>query len=137
MNLQEFFLKQKEAVRQRTRQVAGMVRPEQMSWRPEAGALSAGQLLRHIWVSEQGARKAALEGDLSYYETRIPKGRRGAPGRTVKRNRQSRRIHNETSAARAFPLARWDRRIHDWTSAGRSASSCWVSTSMKSTIAPS
>jgi len=118
MNLQEFFLKQKEAVRQRTRQVAGMVRPEQMSWRPEAGALSAGQLLRHIWVSEQGARKAALEGDLSYYETRIPKGLGAVLGQvgTVEEELANlERIHNETlEAARAFPLERWDEeRIHE------------------------
>jgi uncharacterized damage-inducible protein DinB len=118
MNLQEFFLKQKEAVRQRTRQVAGMVRPDQMGWRPEAGALSAGQLLRHIWVSEQGARKTALEGDFSYYETRIPKGLDAVLGRigTVEEEMANlERVHRATlEAARAFPLERWDEeRVHE------------------------
>lgn len=118
MNLQEFFLKQKETIRQRTRQVAGMVRPEQMSWRPEAGALSAGQLLRHLWVSEQGARRTALEGNFSYYETRIPKGLGAVLGQvgTVEEELANlERVHFETlEAARAFPLERWDEeRFHE------------------------
>ncbi len=118
MNLQEFFLKQKEAIRQRTRQVATMVRPEQMSWRPEAGALSAGQLLRHIWVSEQGARRTALEGNFAYYETRIPKGLGavlGQLGSVEEELANLERVHAETlEAARAFPLERWDEeRFHE------------------------
>ena len=60
MNLQEFFLKQKEAVRSRTRQVVGMLRPEQMAWRPEKDALTIGEMVRHLWVSEEGVRRAAL-----------------------------------------------------------------------------
>src|SRR5713226_4912244 len=50
MNLQEFFLKQKEAARSRTRQVVGMIRPEQMTWRPEKDALTIGEMVRHLWV---------------------------------------------------------------------------------------
>src|SRR5713226_2771688 len=46
MNLQEFFLKQKEAVRSRTRQVVAMLRPEQMTWRPEKDALTIGEPFR-------------------------------------------------------------------------------------------
>ena len=118
MNLQEFFLKQKESVRQRTRVVAGMVRPQQMGWRPEAGALSAGELLRHMWVSEQGARKTALEGDFSYYLTRIPKGLGaviGQVGAVEEELANLERVHRETlEAARALPLERWDEeRIHE------------------------
>src|SRR5712691_8695050 len=70
MNLQEFFLKQKEAVRSRTRQVVGMLRPEQMAWRPEKDALTIGEMVRHLWVSEEALRRAALEGNFAYYEKR-------------------------------------------------------------------
>jgi uncharacterized damage-inducible protein DinB len=118
MNLQEFFLRQKELVRERTRQVAALVRPEHMGWRPEAGAMSAGQLLRHIWTSEQGVRKTALEGDFSYYEARIPKGLDAVLGTigTVEEERANlERVHQETlEAARAFPLECWDEeRVHE------------------------
>src|SRR5271154_2969334 len=74
MTLQEFFLKQKEAIRARTRDVFAMLRPEHMAWKPEPGALSVGEILRHLWVSEQGVRRCALSGDFSYYEVRVPKG---------------------------------------------------------------
>src|SRR5713226_8799208 len=80
MNLQEFFLKQKEAVRSRTRQVVGMLRPEQMTWRPEKDALTIGEMVRHLWVSEEGVRRAALEGNFAYYEKRVPEGLRAVVG---------------------------------------------------------
>src|SRR5690242_13157143 len=74
MNIQELFLKQKEAMRVRTRQVTSLLREEHMPWRTVPGALSVGEMLRHMWVSEERVRAVALQGDFSYYETRIPKG---------------------------------------------------------------
>jgi len=37
MDLKEFFLKQKAAIRGRTEQVVALVRPEHLDWRPEPG----------------------------------------------------------------------------------------------------
>ncbi len=118
MDLKEFFLKQKEAVRNRTGQIAGMLRGGHMNWRPEAGALTVGEMLRHLWVSEEGVRRVALEGNFAYYETRIPQGLRavlGKPGSLEEELANLERVHGETlAAARAFPLERWEEeRVHD------------------------
>jgi uncharacterized damage-inducible protein DinB len=118
MNLQEFFLKQKEAIRARTRQVVGMVRPENMGWRPEKDALTIGEMLQHLWVSEEGVRRAALEGNFAYYEKRVPEGLRAVLGalRPLEEELANlERVHRETLAAvAAFPIARWDEeRTHD------------------------
>jgi uncharacterized damage-inducible protein DinB len=74
VDVRDLFLKNKEVVRRRTREVVSLLRPEHFDWRPVEGALSVGQMLRHLWVSEQGVRRVALVGDFSYYETRIPQG---------------------------------------------------------------
>jgi len=118
MDLREFFLKQKEAIRGRTRQVAGMLEPAHLAWRPEKEALSAGEILRHIWVSEEGVRRVALEGNFAYYETRIPGGLRavlGKPGSLAEETANLERVHKETLAAvAAWPLERWEEeRIHE------------------------
>ncbi len=117
-NLKEFFLKQKEALRGRTRQVVGMIRPEHLDWRPEKEALSVGEMLRHLWVSEEGVRRAALESNFAYYETRIPKGLRAVLGKlgTLEEELPNlERVHRETlEAVKAFPLERWEEeRVHE------------------------
>jgi hypothetical protein len=102
MTLQEFFLKQKEAIRARTRDVFAMLRPEHMAWKPEPGALNVGEILRHLWVSEQGVRRCALSGDFSYYEVRVPKGLHavmGDPGTFEDELKNNERVHGETIAA--------------------------------------
>jgi len=112
MNLKEFFLKQKEAVRSRTRQVLGLVRPEHFGWRPEKDALSVGEMMRHLWVSEEGVRRVALDGNFAYYETRVPKGLRAVTGppRTLEEEiADMERVHKETLEAVAdWPLERFD-----------------------------
>jgi uncharacterized damage-inducible protein DinB len=118
MDLKGFFLKQKDAIRRRTLEVAGLVRPEHFDWRPEKGALTVGELLRHVWVSEEGVRRVALEGNFAYYETRIPKGLRavlGKPATVEEELAQLERVHRETlHAVTLFPLERWDEeRIHE------------------------
>jgi uncharacterized damage-inducible protein DinB len=117
MDLREFFLKQKEAIRVRSRQVFELVRPEHMSWRPEKGALSVGEMLRHIWVSEEGVRRVALDGDFGYFEKRIPGGLAAVLGNpeTLESELQNlERVHHETlRLVTEFPLERWeDERVH-------------------------
>jgi len=108
MTLQDFFLKQKEAVRGRSQEVFALIRSEHMDWKPEQGALSVGDMLRHLWVSEEGVRRCALEGDFSYFETRVPQGLRavmGFPGSLDEELKQIARVHRETlDAVAALPL---------------------------------
>jgi uncharacterized damage-inducible protein DinB len=102
MEFRDIFLKQKEALRRRTVEVLGMVHPEHMDWRPEKDALSVGEMLQHLWVSEEGVRRVALEGNFAYYETRIPKGLRPTlgPHGTLEENLANlARVHGETMAA--------------------------------------
>jgi uncharacterized damage-inducible protein DinB len=118
MDMKDFFLKQKEAIRVRTRQVVGMIGPEDLGWRPEKEALSVGEMLRHLWMSEQGVRCVALEGDFRYYEARIPQGLRavlGTPGALAEELANLERTHLETLAAvRDFPFERWEEeRAHE------------------------
>ena len=112
MDIKEFFLKQKEAVRRRTHQVTGLLRTEHLEWRPEKDALSVAEMLRHIWVSEEGVRRAALEGNFAYYETRIPQGLHvviGQPGSLEQELANLERVHRETlGVVAAWPLERWD-----------------------------
>jgi DinB superfamily len=102
MTLQQFFLKQKEAIRARTRDVFNMLRPEHRDWKPEKDALSIGEMLRHLWVSEEGVRRCALNGDFTYYEIRVPKGLHavmGTPGSLEEELKNNDRVHGETIAA--------------------------------------
>ena len=102
MEFREIFLKQKEAIHKRMVEILGMVRPEHMEWRPEKDALSVGEMLQHLWVSEEGVRRVALDGDFAYYETRIPKGLRSTlgPRRTLEEDLENiARVHSETMAA--------------------------------------
>jgi len=118
MDIKDVFLKQKEAIRNRTRQVVGLVRPEHMTWRPEKDALSVGEILRHLWVSEEGVRRVALEGNFAYYETRVPKGLRavlGTPEGLAEELANLERVHSETlTAVRSFPGDQFEaERVHD------------------------
>jgi uncharacterized damage-inducible protein DinB len=118
MNLQEFFLKQKEALRPRTKQVTDLFREEHMTWRPVPGALTVGEILRHMWVSEQGVLRVALDGDFTYYERRVPGGLAavlGKPTTLAEEVASLRRVGDETLARVAqFPLERWqDERVHE------------------------
>lgn len=118
MNIREIIVKQKEAIRGRTRQVVALARPEMLGWRPEKEALTVGELLRHLWVSEEGVRRAALEGNFAYYLTRIPQGLRAVLGGVQGLQEELanlERVHNETLAAvRAFSLERFEEeRVHE------------------------
>jgi hypothetical protein len=102
MTLQEFFLKQKQSHRKRTDEVLALLLPEHMAWKPESGALSVGEMLRHLWVSEEGVRRVALDGNFAYYETRIPQGLGavlGVPGTLEEELLNIERVHRGTLAA--------------------------------------
>lgn len=114
----DLFLKQKEAIRARTREVFGLLQPQHFGWRPEKDALSVGEMLRHLWVSEEGVRRVALEGNFAYYERRIPAGLRavlGTPESLEREIAEIERVHAETLAAvRACPPELFEEtRAHD------------------------
>lgn len=116
--IKELFLKQKESIRGRTRQVVALIQPEHLPWKPEKEALSVGEMLRHIWMSEEGVRRAALEGNFAYYETRIPKGLRavlGTPGTLEEELAQLERVHGETlELVQGYPAGRLEEeRAHE------------------------
>jgi len=100
--LKEFFLKQKESHRKRSLEVYALLRPEHMPWKPDPGALSVGEMLRHLWVSEEGVRRVALEGNFAYFEKRIPGGLEavlGTVGTLDEELRHIERAYNDTLAA--------------------------------------
>jgi len=112
LTLQEFFLKQKEAVRARSREVFALLRPEHMPWKPQVEALGVGEMLRHLWTSEEGVRRVVFDGNFAYYETRIPKGLHaiiGTPASLSEELSNIERVHRETiSAVAAKPAEFFD-----------------------------
>jgi hypothetical protein len=118
MNIQELFLKEKEAIGLRTRQITLLLTEDHLTWRPVPGALCIGEIVRHLWVSEVGMRNLALNGDFSYYEKRIPGGLEavlGAPRTIAEEVAALESTHADTlSLAASFPLEKWDdERVHD------------------------
>jgi uncharacterized damage-inducible protein DinB len=118
MNMRELFLKQKESHRVRTRQVTSLLREDHSTWRPVPDALSVGEMLRHMWVSEHGMRNLVLHGDFSYLEKRIPGGLSAVLGtpRTIAEEITSlETTQAETLTAVAeVPLDRWeDERVNE------------------------
>jgi uncharacterized damage-inducible protein DinB len=111
MDIRELFLKQKQAVYQGTVDVLAKAPADQIAWRPAEGMLSLGEVVRHLWTSEEGVRKAAIDGSWEYYEKRIPQGLfaiLGKVGLLEEELAQIERVNRETLAAvEAFPLDRW------------------------------
>ncbi len=112
MDLKEFFLKQKQATHQGTLGVLRKILPGQIGWRPAEGMLSLGEIARHLWMSEEGVRRVALEGKWDYYEKRVPLGLFAILGEVKSIEdelAQIERVHQETlRAVAAFPLDRWE-----------------------------
>lgn len=111
MDLKELFLTQKESEHQGTIAVYEKMPRDRLDWRPAEGMLSLGQMARHVWRSEEGTRRIALEDDWSYYVTRVPLGLLAVLGEVKSLDeelQQIRRVHQETlRAVQAFPLDRW------------------------------
>lgn len=112
MDIKEFFLKQKQATHQGSLGVFARIPPDQIGWRPTEGMLSLGEIVRHLWMSEEGVRPAALEGKWDYYERRIPQGLFAVLGEVkslAEELAQMEKVHQETlQAVGAFPLDRWE-----------------------------
>ena len=117
MDIKDLFLKQKGSIRKQTREIAKTIPADKLDWRPEPEALSPGEMLRHIWMSEEGVRAVALEGNFSYYEARIPQGLRtvlGTVGTLEEELENLERVHKATLAAVAdYPVEQWEtERVH-------------------------
>jgi uncharacterized damage-inducible protein DinB len=112
VDLKEFFLKQKQSTHKNTLKVFEAIPPDQLGWRPADGMLSLGQIVRHVWMSEQGVRRVALEERWDYYEKRVPLGLFGILGDVVSLPEELARlkeVHQDTlTGAGAFPLERWE-----------------------------
>ncbi|MGH9357314.1 MAG: DinB family protein, partial [Terriglobia bacterium] len=76
MDLKEFFLKQKQATYDGAVKVFAKIPSRQLAWKPAPDVLSLGEIVRHVWTSEEGARRMALNGDWSYFEKRVTLGLR-------------------------------------------------------------
>ena len=118
MDLKDFFLKQKQATHQGTLAVLAKIPPDRLGWRPADGMLSLGQIVRHLWMSEEGVRRAALEGNWGYYEKRVPQGLFAILGEVEAleaERHELERVHEETlRAVSDFPLERWqEERFND------------------------
>ncbi|HEV2178147.1 MAG TPA: DinB family protein [Terriglobia bacterium] len=112
MDIKEFYLKHKQAIHAGTLDVLGKISPEQIGWRPAEGMLSLGEIARHIWMSEEGVRAVALEGNWGYYERRVPLGLSRILGEVKSLQDELAKLeeaHQETlRAATSFPLERWE-----------------------------
>jgi uncharacterized damage-inducible protein DinB len=112
MDLKEFFLKQKQATHRGTLDVIAKIPPGQLGWRPAKDMLSLGEIVRHIWMSEDGVRRVALEGKWDYFEKRVPQGLFAILGEVKSlpdEIAQVERAHQDTlREVAAFPLERWE-----------------------------
>ena len=112
MDLKELFLTQKESEHQGTLSVYEKIPRDRLDWRPAEGMLSLGQLARHVWRSEEGTRRIAIEGDWTYYVTRVPLGLLAVLGEVKSLDdelQEIRRVHQDTlRAVEAFPRDRWE-----------------------------
>ena len=118
LEFRDIFLKQKEAIRKRSLEVFALIQPAHLSFKPEPGALALGEMLQHMWRSEEGVRRVALDDNFAYYEVRVPQGvfPTLGPLQTLEENlRNLERVHKETLAAVAgYPAERFEEeRVRD------------------------
>jgi uncharacterized damage-inducible protein DinB len=73
MKESETLARLKESIRSRTRTMLEKVPPDKLNWSPVDGSLTLGQLLRHIWKSDEAVCKLA-RGNWEYLEKRLPQG---------------------------------------------------------------
>ena len=71
MTLADLFVEHKETIRQRTRNLFPKIPAEKLGFAPVDGALTLGQIIRHLWMSEEGLTKIVSWGDWEYLERRI------------------------------------------------------------------
>ncbi len=71
MDLRAVLIANKEAVRAKTRNLYPKIPADRMTWAPDAKALTLGQLLRHLHMSEAGLVDVLRTGKWWYLEERI------------------------------------------------------------------
>ena len=112
MDLKTAFLKQREAIQTRSREITALIAADQMAFRPTKEVLSIGEMLRHLWTSERGTRRIALAGDFSYLETRIPRGLHAVLGTIGSLEEEvaagDREYHATQAEVAAFPAEQLD-----------------------------
>lgn len=112
MDIREFFLKQKQATYYGTVNVLEKIPRDQLAWRPSTGMLSLGELVRHLWTSEEGIRRIALKDQWDYLDLRIPKGLFAILGEVkslADELHDLERVHSDTMREAAdFPLGDWE-----------------------------
>jgi uncharacterized damage-inducible protein DinB len=117
VDLKEFFLKQKQAAYKNSLKVFNAIPADKLDWRPGEGMLSLGEIVRHVWMSEAGIRRVALEGLWDYYERRVPLGLAGILGEVTSLEDELKRleqVNQQTlSAVADFPLERWEEERKD------------------------
>jgi uncharacterized damage-inducible protein DinB len=72
MPLADLFVEHKETIRQRTRNLYPKIPADQLGFAPAPGALTLGQILRHLWMSEEGITGIVSQGSWEYFERRMP-----------------------------------------------------------------
>jgi len=112
MDIRQFFLKQKQASYKNSLKVFEAIPPDQLQWRPAEGMLSLGEIVRHVWMSEDGIRRVAIENRWDYYERRVPLGLLAILGEVNSLGHELKRmgeVNQETlDAVAEFPLERWE-----------------------------
>jgi uncharacterized damage-inducible protein DinB len=71
MDLREMLIANKEAIRAKTRSLYPKIPADKMPWRPGPGALTLGQLLRHLHQSEKGMVDLVRTGSWWYLDERV------------------------------------------------------------------
>lgn len=72
MHLADLFVEHKETIRQRTRNLFPKIPADKLGFAPVEGALTLGQILRHLWMAEEGLTKIVGRGSWEYLERRMP-----------------------------------------------------------------
>lgn len=72
MALSDLFVEHKETIRQRTRNLFPKIPADKLGFAPVEGALTLGQILHHLWMSEEGITKIVNQGSWEYFERRMP-----------------------------------------------------------------
>lgn len=117
MDLKEFFLKQKQAAYKNSLKVFEAIPPDKLHWRPAEGMLTLGEIVRHVWMSEEGIRRVALENRWDYFEKRVPLGLSGILGKVDSLEHELKRLEqvnqDTISSVEDFSLERWEEERKD------------------------
>ena len=71
MSLADLIVEFKESVRQRTRNLYPKIPADRIAFAPVEGALTLGQILHHLWMSEEGITNVLSRGSWDYFERRM------------------------------------------------------------------